>query len=162
VIDERPEKISKALKSFVTTLAEIQEADLRSDLGTCNHYDLQVLQRALAILHSEVIKDDCWVKYQLRISARPISARPKEAKEAPKEAAPIAQQQPEDEVAKNEVFLEVLESQGVKDIENVQDVEDDVDDNGADNTSAGSAGNYEASVSPISEEKEGIIVATVL
>eukprot|EP00434_Breviolum_minutum_P025478 symbB.v1.2.022512.t1/scaffold2002.1/size92861/6 len=158
----RPEKISKALKSFVTTLAEIQEADLRSDLGTCNHYDLQVLQRALAILHSEVIKDDCWVKYQLRISARPISARPKEAKEAPKEAAPIAQQQPEDEVAKNEVFLEVLESQGVKDIENVQDVEDDVDDNGADNTSAGSAGNYEASVSPISEEKEGIIVATVL
>ena len=61
-----------------------------------------------------------------------------------------------------EVFLEVLESQGVKDIENVQDVENDVDDNGADNTSAGSAGNYEASVSPVSEEKEGIIVATVL
>ena len=61
-----------------------------------------------------------------------------------------------------EVFLEVLESQGVKDIENVQDVEDDVDDNGADSTSAGSAGNYEASVSPVSEEKEGIIVATVL
>ena len=45
------------------------------------------------------------VKYQLRISARPISARPKEAKEAPKEAAPIAQQQPEDEVAKNDPRL---------------------------------------------------------
>lgn len=34
-------KFSKPRKSFVTTLAEIQEADLRSDLGTCNHYDLQ-------------------------------------------------------------------------------------------------------------------------
>ena len=34
----------KLRKSFVRTLSEIQEDDLRNGLGTCNHYDLQALQ----------------------------------------------------------------------------------------------------------------------
>ena len=40
-VDRKPHRILKLRKSFVTTLSEIQEDDLRNDLGTCNHYDLQ-------------------------------------------------------------------------------------------------------------------------
>jgi len=120
VIDQRPEKLSKALKSFVRTLSEIQEDDLRNDLGTCNHYDLQVLERAMAILHSEVIKDDSWVKYQFRISLSPTQ------KEAQKRTV-----------------ADVQDVKVVENAENVQYVEDDVHDS-EDNTSAG---NFEASVS---------------
>ena len=125
VIDQRPEKLSKALKSFVRTLSEIQEDDLRNGLGTCNHYDLQVLERAMAILHSEVIKDDSWVKYQSRIT--------------------VSRTQME---ARKRTVADVQDVKDVEHVENVQCVEDDVLHDSEDPiTPNSSTGNFVASVS---------------